>query len=152
MVIITGDNKGNTLYVPGLRVSTNPVKGLNVQGELAWQFGDQVVVTHARTYQQEAERRDAMAAQILANYSLPVLEKYKPAVNASSPMFPVIRTARKTTAMMLLNLPRFTALGPYVSAQGGGIFTTPFSYPTCISLSLGFQLILCRMSPLRYME
>src|ERR1700675_1683704 len=33
-------NKGDTLYVPGLRASTNPVKGLNISGEIAWQLGN----------------------------------------------------------------------------------------------------------------
>ena len=75
-------DKGDTLYVPGLRASTNPVKGLNVQGELAWQLGNHPV-TNQTTGVQEAEHRDAFAAQALASYSLPVLEKYKPAVNAS---------------------------------------------------------------------
>ena len=37
------NGKGDKLYVPGLRASTNPVKGLNVQGEVAWQLGNQVV-------------------------------------------------------------------------------------------------------------
>jgi uncharacterized protein YdeI (BOF family) len=84
-----GTDKGDTLYVPGLRASTNPVKGLNVQGELAWQLGNHPVATQtaaqalAGTHTEEAEHRDAMAAQLLASYSLPVLEKYKPAVNAS---------------------------------------------------------------------
>jgi len=32
---------------------------------------------------QEAERRDAMGAQFMASYALPVLDKYKPTVNAS---------------------------------------------------------------------
>ena len=73
-------DKGDTLYVPGLRASTNPIKGLNVQGELAWQLGNHPVTVGTT---QEAEHRDAMAAQALASYSLPVLEKYKPAVNAS---------------------------------------------------------------------
>ena len=76
----TLSDKGDTLYVPGLRASTNPVKGLNVQGEVAWQLGNHPVVTNGT---EEAEHRDAMAAQFLASYSLPVLDKYKPAVNAS---------------------------------------------------------------------
>ena len=33
-----GGNKGDTMYVPGLRASTNPVKGLTVQGEIAWEL------------------------------------------------------------------------------------------------------------------
>jgi len=72
--------KGSTLYVPGLRASTNPIKGLNVQGEIAWELGTAPVVA-ADTI--ENEHRDAMAAQVLASYALPVMEKYKPTVNAS---------------------------------------------------------------------
>ncbi|MDE1921117.1 MAG: alginate export family protein, partial [Candidatus Omnitrophica bacterium] len=71
---------GNTLYVPGLRASTNPIKGLNVQGEIAWQLGQNVVSGYT-------EHRDAMAIQALASYSLPVLPKYKPTVNASYTYF-----------------------------------------------------------------
>jgi hypothetical protein len=74
-------DKGSKLYVPGLRASTNPIKGLNVQAEVAWQLGTQVVGTS--TGAQEAEHRDAMAAQLMASYALPVLQKYKPTVNAS---------------------------------------------------------------------
>jgi len=78
----TGPNttKGDKLFVPGLRASTNPIKGLNVQGELAWQLGDQVVDVSSK---QEAEHVEAMAAQFMATYTLPVMEKYKPTVDAS---------------------------------------------------------------------
>jgi len=77
-------DKGNTLFVPGLRASTNPIKGLNVQGELAWQLGQNVVTTTVDGHNtQEAEKRNAMAAQFLASYALPVMTKYKPTVNAS---------------------------------------------------------------------
>jgi hypothetical protein len=74
-------DKADTLFVPGLRASTNPVKGLNVQGEVAWQLGNHPVDNIGGT-KQETEHRDAMAAQFLATYSLPVLDKYKPSVNA----------------------------------------------------------------------
>jgi hypothetical protein len=74
-----GNDKGNTLYVPGLRASTNPTKNLNLQAEVAWQLGN-IVVNNSG---QEAEHRDAFAAQFMATYSLPILDKYKPSVNAS---------------------------------------------------------------------
>jgi hypothetical protein len=76
--------KGDTLFVPGLRASTNPTKSLNIQAEIAWQLG-QMPVSESLTGNsgQEAEHREAMAAQLLATYSLPVLEKYKPSVSAS---------------------------------------------------------------------
>ncbi len=74
------------MYVPGLRASTNPIKGLNVQGEIAWQLGTVPVPGETGgsfngTW--ENEHRDAMALQFLTSYALPVLEKYKPTVNAS---------------------------------------------------------------------
>jgi len=76
--------KGDTLYVPGLRASTNPTKSLNVQGEIAWELGKhQVSNASGSSAQQESEHRDAMAAQLMGTYTLPVLEKYKPSVNAS---------------------------------------------------------------------
>jgi hypothetical protein len=78
-----GGNKGDTLYVPGLRASTNPTKSLNVPGEVAWQLGNIETASAANSTQFEGEHRDAMAAQFLATYTLPVLDKYKPSVNAS---------------------------------------------------------------------
>jgi len=78
-----GANKGDTLYVPGLRASTNPTKSLNLQGEIAWQLGNIETVNPNNAAQFEGEHRNAMAAQLLATYSLPVLDKYKPTVNAA---------------------------------------------------------------------
>jgi hypothetical protein len=74
-------DKNDTLYVPGLRASTNPIKGWNIQGEFAWQLGNHPVT--ATNGVEEAEHRNAFAAQFLTSYTLPVLEKYKPTVNAS---------------------------------------------------------------------
>jgi hypothetical protein len=79
---VTCSDKGNTLFVPGLRASTNPTKSLTIQGELAWELG-QISVQDAATGAQVSEHRDAMAAQVLASYTLPFLDKYKPTLNAS---------------------------------------------------------------------
>jgi hypothetical protein len=73
-------NKADTVFAPGVHVSTDPIKGLDLSGEIAFQFGQQVVVAGGS---QEAEKREAFAAQFLANYSLPILEKYKPTLNAA---------------------------------------------------------------------
>jgi len=85
---INSNNKGDTLFVPGLRASTSPTKSLTLQGEVAWQLGNQSIgpsntVGVNGTSGFETEHRDAMAAQLMATYTLPVLEKYKPTVNAS---------------------------------------------------------------------
>jgi len=79
--LATATDKKDTLYVPGLRVSTNPIKGLNVQAEGAWQVGNKVV--NAGTTTEEAEKRGAFAGQLMTSYALPIEEKYKPSVNAS---------------------------------------------------------------------
>jgi hypothetical protein len=78
-------DKGSALFVPGLHASTNPIKGLNVSGEVAWQLGNEPTgVFNGTTLSgQQSERREAMAAQFMATYALPVLDKYKPSVNAS---------------------------------------------------------------------
>lgn len=75
-------NKQDTLYVPGLRVSTTPVKGLNAQAEVAWQLGKKPVLAGGSEI---AEKRRAMAYQFMASYAIESkdLEKYKPMVNAS---------------------------------------------------------------------
>lgn len=68
-------SKSDTVYVPGLRASTNPIEGLNVQAELAWQRGNRVGSTSVI---RDNQRREAMGAQIIASYQVPVLEEYKP--------------------------------------------------------------------------
>lgn len=68
-----GGSKSDTIYVPGLRASTNPIEGLNLQGEFAWQGGNR-----ATTASKDNQRRNAVGAQVIANYQLPVLKEYKP--------------------------------------------------------------------------
>jgi len=72
-------NKSDTIYTPGLRGSTNPIKGLNVQGEVAWQGGNNVTTT---TVGGNNQKREAMAAQAIANYAVPFekTQKWNPVV------------------------------------------------------------------------
>jgi hypothetical protein len=118
----TISHHGDTMYVPGLRLSTNPVKGLNVQGEVAWEAGNHPVnLTGNGGNTQVDERRNAMAAQFLATYALPVLDKYKPSVNAAYTYV----SGDKTT-----NVPyatKYTAWDPFNENQGSGtIYNTLF--------------------------
>lgn len=70
--------KPSTLYVPDLRVSTNPTKDLTIGAEAAGQFGNNYV--SGATPDANTKRTKAWAAQASASYNLPVLEKYKPNV------------------------------------------------------------------------
>ena len=72
----TGDGyKADTVYTPGVRASANLLDGLNVSGELAWQFGTKVQSTVSQVRRANLDRK-AAAAQIIANYQLP-FEKTK---------------------------------------------------------------------------
>jgi hypothetical protein len=123
---------GDDLYVPGLRASTNPLKGLNVQGELAWQLGNHT--TSLVNGAQVSEHRDAMAAQVLASYSLPVLEKYKPAVNASYTYV----SGDKTSSTTVNHITNYTAWDPFNEIQGSGtIYNTLFPLSNLHILSAG---------------
>jgi len=130
-------DKNNTLFVPGLRASTNPIKGLNVQGEVAWQLGTQPVINSAGV--QNSERREAMAAQFLATYSLPVLDKYKPSVNASYTYVSGDKNANENYAGdHLTSAKQFTAWDPFNETQGAGtIYRAIFPMSNQEILALG---------------
>lgn len=72
--------KTDKVYVPGLRASTNPISGLNVQAEVAWQTGLKTYNAGGSTVVNE--KRDAMGAQAIVNYQVTQedVEKYKPVV------------------------------------------------------------------------
>jgi hypothetical protein len=123
---------GDDLYVPGLRASTNPIKGLNVQGELAWQLGNHT--TSLVNGAQVSEHRDAMAAQFLTSYSLPVLDKYKPSVNASYTYV----SGDKTSGTAVNHTTNYTAWDPFNEIQGGGtIYNTLFPLSNMHILAAG---------------
>ncbi|MBF0504652.1 MAG: alginate export family protein [Candidatus Omnitrophica bacterium] len=128
-------DKGDKLYIPGLRVSTNPVKGLNVQGELAWQLGQKTVGTTT----QESEHRNAMAAQFMASYALPVLEKYKPTVNASYTKVTGDKNRFANYGSDAVKSAKvYTAWDPMFENQGGGtIYNTLFNLTDMNILSVG---------------
>jgi len=133
---VTTSNRGDTLFVPGLRASTNPVKGLNVQGELAWQLGNHPVVVSGVN---EAERRRAMAAQLLASYALPVYQKYKPSVNASYTYVSGDKNGSTNFgADAVSSAKHYTAWDPFNENQGDGtIYNTLFPLTNMHIVALG---------------
>ncbi|HOD12355.1 MAG TPA: alginate export family protein [Candidatus Omnitrophota bacterium] len=72
---VSSTQKSDRIYVPGFRVSTNPIKGLNLQGELAWQRGTDYIGAPTAS-----PRREAMGGQFIASYLLPFEKtaKYEP--------------------------------------------------------------------------
>jgi hypothetical protein len=111
-------DKSNSLYVPGLRVSTNPTKELNIQGEFAWQLGHNEVINGST---QESESRSATFAQLMATYTLPVLEKYKPSVTASYTYASGDKNGLENANNTNRNSNKTdSAWDPFAEGQGGG--------------------------------
>ncbi|NTV28632.1 MAG: alginate export family protein [Candidatus Omnitrophica bacterium] len=74
--------KSQDTYVPGLRVSTNPIEGLNVQLEGAYEIGHINNNTYGLTPAQAQQALSAYAFQGIVNYALPVMKDMKPVVSA----------------------------------------------------------------------
>lgn len=130
--------KGDELYVPGLRASTNPIKGLNLQGEIAWQLGT-AAVQDAANGGVASERRDAMALQFLASYALPVMEKYKPTVNGEFTYVTGDKmAARNSTSTNNKDAKTFTAWDPFDEGQHiGTIYNSLLPLTNLYIVSLG---------------
>ena len=116
--------EADTTYTFGGRVSTNPIKGLNLQGELAWQRGNE-----SSTFALGNQKREAMAAQVIANYILPFesTAQWSPVVTGvytfvsgdSNPAEPDTAGGDER---------HYTAWDPMFENQGGGtIYNTLFN-------------------------
>lgn len=136
-------NKGDQLYVPGLRLSTNPVKGLNVQGEVAWQAGRKGFAVGSTTTGGDNLRREAMAYQFMGSYTLPMEEKYKPTVSASYSRFSGDKNATDTRSTTVNQASRqvYAAWDPFNEAQGGGtIYNSLLNLTNMNIVSAGLSL------------
>ncbi len=123
-------SKADTVYVPGLRASTNPIEGLNVQLELAWQRGNRVATTGTI---RDNEQREAMGAQFIGSYQVPVLEEYKPILQyvytyVSGDTNPDDRAVTGAGNQQQGSTNKFTAWDPLFENQAGGtIYNTLFN-------------------------
>jgi hypothetical protein len=80
----SGQSKADTVYVPGFRVSSNPIEGLMTSLEMAWQYGNKAV-TGDNAGSGDNLKRDAMGAQVIASYAIPgeTIKDYTPVVSGS---------------------------------------------------------------------
>ncbi len=138
--------KADSVYAPGLRASTNPISGLNLQGEVAWQFGNKASTVAAGTARADNQRREAMAAQVIASYALPFerTKKWSPVVAGwgtylsgdSNPTDATYRFGGVTPE-------KYTAWDPMFEAQSGGtIYNTLFDYSNALILGGSLQVSL----------
>lgn len=108
--------KTDYIKVVGVRASTNPIEGLNLQAEVAHQGGSARIESSPLIQR----KRDAWAVQGIVNYQLPVLEEYKPVAQ-----YIFTKTTGETDTDA--NLTNYTGWDPFYEAQGGGhIYNTLF--------------------------
>jgi hypothetical protein len=88
---------------------------------------------------QQSERREAMAAQLMASYALPIMDKYKPSVNASYTYVSGDKNATQDYAGDHVKSAKiYSAWDPFNEAQGGGtIYNTLFALSNMSILAVG---------------
>ena len=119
----TTGEKTDYIKVVGLRGSTNPIEGLNLQLEWAHQSGTKAIANNNK-------KRDANALQLMANYQLPVLQDYNPVVSYS---FTRLSGDNNYTNGAWGNEEDYGAWDPFYEDQGGGtIYNTLFDATDCV--------------------
>lgn len=115
-VTATGGSKTDKIYVPGLRASTNPIGGLNVQGEVAWQKGTRNIGTN------DNDARDAFGFQGILNYQVKQedVEKYKPVLQSVYTFVSGDSNPTNVTGTSQASSNVFTAWNAMYEGQGGG--------------------------------
>jgi len=133
--------KADTLYVPGLRASSNPIKGLNVQLEYARQLGTKAtsVTAIAPTSRADNMERDAWGTQFVSSYVLPFEKtaEYNPIVSTSYTYV----SGDKNPAAARANSDDWTAWDPLFENQAGGtIYNSLFALTNCHVASISSQV------------
>lgn len=117
--------KTDTVYMPGVHASTNPIKGLNLSAELALQRGNKATSGTAINI-----KREATAAQLIANYALPIakIEKYSPTVMGAYTYVSGERHSWEAGNSPTGDDTRYTGWDPMFENQAGGtIYNTLFN-------------------------
>ncbi|MDP2653938.1 MAG: hypothetical protein Q8Q08_07905 [Candidatus Omnitrophota bacterium] len=116
--------KNDTVYMPGARVSTNPIKGLNLQAEGAMQRGNKATTLSGG----DNVHREAQGGQIIANYMLPFesTAQWSPVVTGVYTY--VSGDSGPAEAGTLAGDDHYNAWDPMFENQGGGtIYNTLFN-------------------------
>ena len=121
---VSVSSKTSKLYVPGLRVSTNPIEGLNVQLEGAYELG--------KDFTTSTDTLSAYALQGGVNYALPVMKNMKPVVSAGYTYFSGDKTANDNKNHA------FNAL--YNNQDVGRIYSALFAKNNLSVVNAGFEV------------
>jgi hypothetical protein len=121
--------KADTVYMPGVRVSTNVTEGLNLQGEFAWQGGRKASTDPAGAGTRvDNISRNAFGIQLIANYALPFEQtaKWTPVLTT---VYTYLSGDRSPYAARATHKDKYTGWDPMFENQSGGtIYNTLFDY------------------------
>ncbi len=139
--------KADTVYTPGVLVRTNPISGLNVSGEVAWQFGTKASTSSTGAARSDNQRREAMAAQIITSYAIPLesTKKWNPVVAGWGTYLSGDPNANEATNHACLGCAaspeEWTGWDPMFEDQSGGtIYNTLFDYTNAIIAGASLQV------------
>ncbi len=106
-------SKADTVYMPGIHASTNPIKGLNLSAEIAMQRGNKWQSAGVNV------KREATAAQLIMNYELPLakIEKYKPTIMGA---YTYVSGEKNPTKVGTSDKARYRGWDPMFENQSGG--------------------------------
>ncbi len=108
------NNQNDTVYTPGVRVSTN-LPGVNLQLEYAHQSG-----TKSSTTASNQQKRDANAVQFIATYQVPALTEYNPLLQYSYTRFSGDSDISSIDNGDGVSGEEYTAWDPMLNDQGRG--------------------------------
>ena len=129
-------SKGESVYMPGIRVETNPLEGLNVSVEAAMQRGTMVIATG------DHQNREAQAFQLIASYLLPFEQtsSWNPVVSTSY-SYASGDSDPAQTALLGGTDDTYTAWDSMFEDFGGGtIHNTLFGFSNCHVATVAAQV------------
>ena len=136
-------SKTDSVYVPGFRVSSNPIEGLMTSLEMAWQYGNNAV-TGDTAGSRDNLKRDAMGAQVIASYAIPgeTIKDYTPVVSGSYTYVSGDSNPRnERDPNQPASQNKWTAWDQMFEGQAGGtIYNTLFDLSNAHIYNLGVQL------------
>ncbi len=121
-----GGFKTDSVYAPGFRVSTNPIEGLNVQGEFAMQFGNKATTSDGGVARADNVPRAAYAGQFITSYQVPLeaVSKWNPVVTGA---YTFLSGDNDPNEVGRHADDQYTGWDPLLENQGGGtIYNTLF--------------------------
>ncbi|MBF0331488.1 MAG: alginate export family protein [Candidatus Omnitrophica bacterium] len=128
------NTKNDAIYVPGLRVSTNPIEGLNVQLEGAYEVGTLGYITTSGI--QGKNELNAYALQGKVNYALPVMKDMSPVASVGVSYY----SGEKNANAIADNNKTQAWQGMYDRQWGDTMFYNLFSRSNLVVSQLGFEL------------